>query len=226
MKHLFTAVALVAIINTLVLAGVAGWLAMNDRLDRGRLQQVRQMLSETITEQQAREAAAQAEQDRTAEAEALEARLSAPPVSASELLTARIEASEIDRQVIARLRREVDDLKAELSRERRRLDDDRAVFVAEKDAFEAMRERLQEIEGDEQFRKSLSVLEGLKPADAKTTLQQLIDAGGQEQVVSYLDAMQARIRTKVMAEFVKDAPDLAAELLEDLRVRGIEVAAQ
>lgn len=43
---------------------------------------------------------------------------------------------------------------------------------------------------------------------------------GREQVVAYLDAMEAKSRTKVLSEFLKSDPKLAAGLLEDLRLRG------
>ncbi len=43
---------------------------------------------------------------------------------------------------------------------------------------------------------------------------------GRRIAVEYLNAMDDRARTKVMAEFVKDDPALAAQLLESLRKRG------
>jgi hypothetical protein len=73
-----------------------------------------------------------------------------------------------------------------------------------------------------QQRKVLSTLEALKPAQAKQTLQQLIDAGdsGRFQALGYLDQMDEGVRAKIMGEFVKEDPKLAAELLEELRTRG------
>lgn len=44
---------------------------------------------------------------------------------------------------------------------------------------------------------------------------------GTNQVIAYLDALDERIRNKIMAEFVKDDPTLAAVLLERLRTHGI-----
>jgi len=43
---------------------------------------------------------------------------------------------------------------------------------------------------------------------------------GKRQVLAYLDAMDERPRTKIIAEFMKSNPRLAAELLESLRSRG------
>jgi small-conductance mechanosensitive channel len=44
--------------------------------------------------------------------------------------------------------------------------------------------------------------------------------GGMRVAVEYLNSMEERARTKVMAEFAKSDPRLAAELLESLRLRG------
>ena len=99
---------------------------------------------------------------------------------------------------------------------------------------------------DKQFRTALETLEAQKPKDAKATLQAMIDAdggnattggtgaaakasptaGGRKQVVTYLTAMDEEMRSKVMAEFIKTDPRLAAELLEQLRTRGIDASAQ
>ena len=123
--------------------------------------------------------------------------------------------------------REVDDLQRSLSRDRQLLDRERENFEDERERFEAMRDRLSTLEGGEQFRKALGSIEGMKPDDARVTLQTLLDQGEREQVVSYLNAMQERTRTKIMSSWVKDdQPDVAADLLEALRVRGLETAAE
>jgi hypothetical protein len=44
---------------------------------------------------------------------------------------------------------------------------------------------------------------------------------GMLQTVAYLDALDERLRNKIMAEFVKDDPTLAAVLLERLRTHGV-----
>jgi hypothetical protein len=44
-------------------------------------------------------------------------------------------------------------------------------------------------------------------------------------VVKYLSAMEERARNRVLAEFVKADPKLAAELLEVIRQRGGATAA-
>ena len=103
--------------------------------------------------------------------------------------------------------------------------------------------------GDAQFQKTLAVLQSQKPSATVTLLKQmLIDAapapetgGGliangetpppapgatpvvspnMGMVVTYLDAMDEKKRSKVIAELTKTDPKLAADLLERLRKQG------
>ncbi len=222
MKAVWHIITIVALANLIAIGGFVWWLHFSGRLDMGRVEAVRTMLSETLAEQQARESAEAAQTQTQAEQAAEIERMSGPPVTASEVLSLRIETSEEDLQRISRLRREVRDLSETLASERRKLDAERAKFEEQKAEFALMRQRLEEIEGDEQFIKSLGVLESLKAAEAKQTLMEIIETD-REQAVSYLDAMQDRPRTKIFNEMVTDGQaDLAAELLEEIRVRGLE----
>jgi len=222
-KSLGTVIGVVAAANLIALAGVVFWLFATDRLSAERVERTRAMFAEPVPLEVARIEAAEREAELVAAEEALDPE--GPPVTSSEALALRLELSEFDRQRIERLKREVEDLQSTLRRERLVLERERAAFEEERAGFDAMRTRLSEQEGDEQFRKALVSIEGMKPDDARATLQTLLDAGDREQVVSYLDAMQERTRTKVITSFVKnDQPDVAADLLEALRVRGLETA--
>lgn len=226
MKALWNIASVIAVANIIALAGFAGWLMQSGRLDAERLTEVRKLLQETIAEQDAREKAEQAEAKAAADAAAAAQEPTGPARSASELVAMRLQANDIDLMRIERLRREIEDLQRKLARDQQMLDEKSEEFKAEKDAFEAMRERLREIEGQAQFRKSVLVLETVKSTDAKDMLAELLQSGAQEQVVSYLNAMDERARTRVIAEFVKGGqPDLAAQLLESLRLRGLDAIA-
>lgn len=226
MKTLITAIAVIAIANLLALLGFAGWLVGTDRVDRARLEKIREMFSQTVAAQTAREAAEQAriEADRNAAEQAKkDAR---PPMTATEQLAVRVEATEIDRQRAERLRREITDLQKSLAERDAQLEKQKAILAKDKAEFEKMRKEVAAAESSEQFKKTLTTLEGLKPDQAKKTLKELMTtdpAKGVDQVVSYLNAMEDRARTKVVAEFIKEDPKVAADLLERLRVRGVEV---
>ncbi len=222
MKTAWNIITLVALANMLAIILFVWWLHFSGRLDMDRVEAVRTMLSETIAEETRRERDEAAQIELVAQQQREAELLASPPVTASETLALRIETSEIDLQRLQRLRREVETLSETLSRERRLFEDERDAFLAEKAEFEAMRERLAEIEGDEQFAKSVAVLETVKAGEAKEMLAELITTDP-EQAVAYLNAMKARQRAKVIAEFNKDGSvDVATGLLEQLRTHGLE----
>jgi len=202
--------------------GLVGWLVLSGRLDIDRLAKVREMFSETIDEQTARQDEEEAQQ-REAQAAAENGLPKGPPRSASELVAMRLEATAVDRQRIERLRREVEDLQRKLRRDQSMLDSRARDFKEKREAFIAMRARLAAIEGQEQFRKSVDLVNSLKPTDSKVLLDVLLNEGQEEQVVSYLDALEDRSRSRIITEFIKDGQqDMAANLLESIRLRGLE----
>lgn len=214
MKTLAKSVAVISVLNLLALLGGVAWLAAEGRLDRARVLEVASVLGRF-------------------EAERLEAEAAAapPPLadgdtrSADQRNQARVEMTLIDRERLERLQREVSDLQTLLRQQRQLLERDREAFERDKAAFQAMRDRLYAIDGAEYFRKSLGVLNGMKPADIRPVFNALIADGKSEEVISYLAAFEERHRAKVVSEFVKNGEvDLAANLLESLRTRGLEPA--
>ncbi len=222
MKTLAKSVAVISVLNLLALLGGVAWLAAEGRLDRARVLEVASVLAETPQDRAQR-----------LEAERLEAEAAAapPPLadgdtrSADQRNQARVEMTLIDRERLERLQREVSDLQMLLRQQRQLLERDREAFERDKAAFQAMRDRLYAIDGAEYFRKSLGVLNGMKPADIRPVFNALISDGKSEEVISYLAAFEERHRAKVVSEFVKNGEvDLAANLLESLRTRGLEPA--
>lgn len=238
MKGLWLVIAVMAVANLLAMVGFVAWLGMTDRLSAERIEQIQEMLAETVPEQEAREAKEQEEAEAEAEAEAEEKKADTPPLSAADRLRLHIEDQDLNRQQIERLRRETADLRASLSTERNQLDERWATLRAEQEAFEEMRDRLSGLEGDEQFRKAVRVLESMRPRDAMATLTEIIEGRGDglvprtqgrdeptgvERAVAYLNAMAERPRSRVMSEFVDLDAGLAAELLERLGTHGQQV---
>jgi hypothetical protein len=243
MKALWTALCVLAIANLLAIAGVAAWLFGTGRLDKERMTQLREVLSTTVQAERALIDAAAAQAEIDAQAAAQTERESAAPLSAAEQLHVRLDLSEVDHQRIERLRQETRDLTVTVARDQLRLAEERRVFEAERDAFEAMRAQLAEVEGSAQFRRAVGTLQGLKADEAVAILMQILQrpagrgangetasasdqpipafAGGAEQVVSYLNALQERSRNKIMSDITSVDPALAADLLERLRTRGL-----
>jgi hypothetical protein len=221
MRSIWTIVATLAIANLLAIAGVLAWLGTSDRLSGARIQQIRDVLRVPLAEERARAAAEQAAAEQR-DREAAEAqRLAQPPESAATRIARQEEAEQVHLQRVLRREQEQKALRDSLDRDRALLEEQRRAFAAEKKAFEDYRRRLADTEGQEQFRRALVTLEGQKPRDAKEVLHALIRESRTEQAVSYLSAMDDRVRSKVIAEFVKDDGALAADLLERLRTRGV-----
>jgi hypothetical protein len=222
MKTLWNIVCVLALANLLALGGLVVWMKATDRLDVGRMRQVRQLFSRTITEVQQQE-----EQDRAAaetrrQEDEVKARIGSAPVTAADRLNVKNEESEIDRLRRARAEKEIEDLRRSLLLERADLEKQRAEFEAQRKAWEEERAKVLATDGEQQFQKALATMEALKPAAAKAALRQLIDANQFDQVVAYLNGMQDRTRTRIIEEFVKDDPKMAADLLERVRTRGVE----
>jgi len=223
MRTIWTILTTVAVANMLAIGAFIGWLALDDRLDIVRLQRVREMLVERVSDEQVRVAEEQAR----AEAEANDPMRRVDgllPVAAGEILLRRGAEQEMAVQHLLRREREVADLQATLAAtlanlERRERD------IAERErVFETNRARIIEREGSRQFRTAVASLEAQKPQAARDVLRSLLNTGGHDEVIAYLNAMDGRPRDRVIAEFIKEDPALAADLLESIRVYGLSDA--
>lgn len=220
MKNLVRIVGVLSFVNLLALLGVAGWLLAEGRIDRDRILEVTAILGEPADARTERIEAEQKAANAVPETE--------PPTDGDIRDTTvrnrdRIEMTQTDLERLERLRREVRDLQAQLRQQRQMLERDRSDFEDEVAEFHAMRDRLYAIDGAEYFRKSLEVFSGMKPADVRPVFNAMIQEGKAEEVISYLAAFDERHRAKVMTEFVKGGEvELAADLLESLRTRGLE----
>jgi len=222
LKALFLAIATLAVAHLLAFAGFALWLHQGDRLNAERIERVRSIFATTIAADKEAAAAAAAQEAAEAQAAVIASRSLRAPTAAAERIGLISEVDDINTVTAERIRAEIDDLRRTLAAEsariedaQRRLDDSRAAFTQE-------RARIAEIEGAEQFRKTLERLELLKPAQARDVLQALLDVGKTDEVVGYLNAMQARTSSRVLALF---DPRVAADLLERIRTRGLIAAA-
>lgn len=221
-RSLWLIVSTIALANLLAFVGFVGWLGATGRLSADRVERVRALFAETVSEEVARleSERAEAEAAAAAIAEAEDARR--PPVSTQDRLTLQAQHDTVMQQQLERARETLDSMRDALTQERAKLDADTTEFLAERAAFDAMRRRIAEIEGDEQFAKAVGLYESMRPGDAANALRVLTDTGQTEQVVSYLDAMDPRKASKIIGQF---EPVLAAGLLERLRTRGLVVAA-
>ncbi|MFI4892869.1 MAG: hypothetical protein ACIAQ0_05455 [Phycisphaerales bacterium JB058] len=226
MKLLIKAMVVLMVLHFLLVAGFVGWFIGTGRLDDRRGEELKVMLTETVADRDAREDAEQ----RAAEAEqaALDAAENpAIPLTADEQINRKLLASEADRQHVQRMRREIADLQRTIQIQQAQLEEARAAFLSERDAFEAARERIKATEGNEQFQAALETITQMKADQAHSVLNETLmqDPSGYETVIAYLDNLEGRKRAEILGKFEEDDPILAAKLLELLRTRGLIASA-
>lgn len=187
-------------------------------------------------DQKKREADAKARRVPLTASEQLSARLEATELDEQRLKGMR---SEVDA-----LQRTLKEAQEKVKAERAALDADRTAFEQAKKSYAETTKReqfqktlavLQAVKPTEARAMLSEILAGTLPAPATSataaspnsaptpadnTVQPPAPNKGREQVIAYLDAMEAKSRTKVLTEFLKSDPKLAAGLLEDLRLRG------
>ena len=221
MKKIKKAIFIVALFNLFAVLGGAGWLMTSGRVSKARVMNMSMLFNEPVAIEQAKLKAEQAEIAKALAEQ--EKPLPALALNTPERNLVRVELTQIDRQRLDRMKRDVDNLQATLRKERILVERDRDNLEQEKMDFELMRQRLEELEGGIQFQKSLATLTGLKPKDAKAVLSILLSEWKNEEVITYLSSMDDRKRTAILTEFLKAGEDkLAAELLESIRLRGLE----
>lgn len=213
MKTIWNAISIVAVANMLALIGLVGWLYSGGRLNADRAREIRERLSTTIAQDKAAADAKAREEASKAEAEEAERRASRPPLSAQERLDARLEATELDRQRALRLRREIEDLQAQLDRQRGEIEVARADLASREKAFNAMVQLQRDSVESEQFQRALGVLSALKPAEATAILMQIMRTGAD-------GAPPAQLSGANTAASID--PNLASDLAATSQTSGID----
>jgi len=122
MKTVWTALSVLAVANLLALLALGGWLKSADRLDLGRVKQIRQIFTETLTQQKARLDEAKAKADAEEKAAAEKIKEGQPPVTSADTLELKLEQSKADQERMESLRRETRILQETLRRERAQVD--------------------------------------------------------------------------------------------------------
>lgn len=227
MRTLFTAFILVVLVNAFALGGLVAWLGSTGRLSKQRIIDTVEVFKTTLQEQEALDAEAKAaEQEALAMAEKalrLE-QVAGGPVTPEARLASIQRVDEKQRALIERQKVEAEALKRQLDVQMKMIEDKLAELDTKQQAFdEAVAAQLGEME-QEDFKEAVAMLEGIPPKQAKAVFQQMLKAGEDDQVVSYLSAMQERLAAKVLKEFkLPNEVAQATELIEKLRLRTEQV---
>jgi hypothetical protein len=174
MKALFVALVVLAVANFIATLGFVGWLVQSDRLDMDRIRELRTRLAVTVTQEKAAAEAEAKMAEEAAKAAEAAAKAAKPPLTASEQLAARLEATELDKERLARLRRDVESLQKRLADQTAQLAKERADLAEERRVLVGMNSQSIDKVAQEQFVKALNVLSSLKPAAAKSLLTQML----------------------------------------------------
>lgn len=227
MRTLFTAIILVLVVNALALGGLAGWLGATDRLSKDRIREAAGVFNNTLSEQetlQAELAASEQEAIDMAEQVMRLQQVADGPVTPEMRLRSIQKVDEKHRAMVERRKVEADALTTQIDAQRRLVEGRIAELDAKQKAFdEAVAAQLGEMQ-EQDFKEAIAMLEGIPSKQAKAVFQELLKTGSQEQVVSYLSAMDERKAAKVLKEF-KDPNEVAqaAVLIEQLRQRSDQV---
>lgn len=223
MRTLWNIVAIFAVLNVLLFAGAVVWLKSTDRLSPERIIAVRERFARPLAQEEADRRVAEAAEKQRQEDAAAAIKMAVPPATAAEKIADERLRDDQRAQMLLRRQQIVDNMHASVMLQLTRLEEREKKLEQERTAFAAERRKIAEIEGDAQFQVALSTLEAQKARDAKDVLRAMLDQRQADQVVAYLAGMEEGKRGKVVAEFVKDSPMVAADLLERLRTRGILV---
>lgn len=223
MKRIWMIFSTLAIANILAMGGLVAWLKISDRLNRDRFEAVKSIFKTTLAQEAQGIAAEKVAQETAKATAAAEAKAAVPPSTAAEIIADKQLTEEHGLHVLLRQQQELTNLRNALMNQLADLERREQELAAAKSAFELERQRIADTEGTAQFKAALATIESQKPKDAKAMLRALMDSAQTDQAVAYLARMDESKRSKVVAEFVKDDPQMAATLLEKLRTRGTSV---
>jgi flagellar motility protein MotE (MotC chaperone) len=224
MRAIWIILSTLALANMMALVVVVGWLASTNRLSRERVDAVREIFVETAAQEEVREADGVKQAEQAAVLADIERKKGFPPLTAEQRLDLVREYADLIQQRTERTRRETQDLINTLMVQQSRLQQERLQLTAERQAFETMRTRITELEGSEQFQKALKIYQTVKPDIASAMLMELVARNELDQVVAYFNSMSPRTASRIITELKQTSSALAADLVERLRVHGLEAA--
>ncbi len=229
MKTLWQAISVIAVLHVLLALGLLVFLVGSDRLNRERMSAVKDTFENTIAaEQQAEEQAAKLEQEAKEQAERL-ARLTGDDekvVTTAERLEEDQRRTEYALRRLERTREEIEALKRNLELLQQSARKQQKEVAEKQQTFEKMVEEWREQRDREGFSQAVELYEQLPPKQTKSMFIELLEEGGMDEVVRYLEAMQPRKAAGVLREFKTDEElSWAVQLTERLRTRGSDLIA-
>jgi hypothetical protein len=184
MKTIWNIIAFMAVVNLLAVAGFVGWLASSDRLSRERVQAVRELLAETLTEEKARVSAEELAAKKAEEADAAAEKAGRPPLTSIEKLNLRLENTDMDAQRSRELRSQIAALRSGLMEQQSKIDEARKDVERREKLLAAQKKQYEAETTSAQFKKALTTIEGLDAKVARGVIQQIINGTPADQAAA------------------------------------------
>lgn len=223
MKGTLRVITVLALANLLAVAVFAGWLVASGRVDRERLARVRDIFRNTVAAERAEDArlAAQEAAPETPPVDG-KLRLELPMAGLEEVAaSSRIEdrAQLAARSLVEQQRR----LAADLEAREAELAAREAQFVERQRAWEESIAAGAERQTNEQFRKTVRLLESAPPRQAREWVLELVQTDRVDLAVEFLDAMNPAKSSALLKAFrLEGDSKVATQLLDRLRTLGLE----
>lgn len=222
MKTIWSVVSILAVAHILALLGVVGFLAGTDRLDRSRIEAVRQVFVPTLSQQEEAEAEVRNAQDERLEQARREANLDGanPGVDLRNEGFRSVEQTQLE--LVRRGERDLENLTAMLDRRLREIERRERELLANEAAFEERFGAKRDAAKEEQFQKMVSLLGKLRAEDLKAKLDVYLLESREDLVVDILQALPLRSATKVLALYQSQTDNIvAADLLLRVKNQGL-----
>ncbi|MCS7033932.1 MAG: hypothetical protein NZ561_08045 [Phycisphaerae bacterium] len=220
LNKLYQVLVLTLAMNFLAVAAGVGWLWASGRLQRQRVEQIRDLLMAPVGEP-VEVKLEEPQAPTTRPLEKLEEMLSrAAGRTTAEQVEAIQQAFDTQRSELDRRYRELEDLQRQVDLAKDQLARDRAAHELEARRFAEFQNERRKLAEDKGFQDSLAMYQALPPRQAKNLLMGLDD----QTLARYLQAMQPRTASKILKEF--KTPDETARIQRVLeRVRQNQASA-
>jgi hypothetical protein len=217
----------VATANLLAVAGFAGWLAATGRLDRERIDRVRELFAKPVADEAKEKQDALSKADEAALAEDAMRKLRELPMASAERADSTARTEERIELGLRTFKDSTERMRDGLRNAEKSLDEQIRDFEKRKTAWEESIASDKQRATDEQFRKAVRLVESLPPKQARSWILELVNTHKTDTAVAYLDAMSGAKASNLLKSFKGDEETkVATELLERLRMLGLESEAR
>ena len=215
MKKLFNVLVLTLAVNFLAVAGLVGWMVQSKKLDREKVQAIKELLFPKPVEEAATTQPSEASPTTQPIMRLEELLAKASGRSASEQVEFIQHAFDAQMALLDRRQRELIDLQRQVDLSKQQEAKDRAALTAQKQALDAREQQATRLASDKGFQDAMQLYNTMPAKQVKQVFMGLDD----QTVMNYLEAMQPRTAAKIIKEFkAPEETDRIKKILEKMRL--------